>query len=378
MTTPPAGRIALVTRAPDRPAAAAAGDLRGLRDRGWDAELVASAASRRRGARIGAGRALARAAVRDPRATWRSFGGATDGTSAWTRREAVGRLVALRPRVVHFDSARLAAGWLPVAGALDRPVVVGVTADDLYASGSAPFDGCAEVWTHAAAVHLPDPALERRALERGCPANLPRAIVPLALDPGRFTPGPEPTAPAREGALRVVSAGALDWKQGLEHAIHAVRLLRDAGIECEYTIVGDGEHLPALTFARHQLGVADAVEFAGPLPAEALGERLRSADVYLSAAVVDGVTHATLQALACGTPTVMSDPGPLGDDAVDERAAVVVPRRDPGALADGLATLARDAGRRRDMGRAARAWAVEHAAPERRFAALDTLLRRVV
>ena len=378
--TPAAPRIALVTDADADPESTAAGDQRALRERGWDAELITPARCRRRGARVGAGLALAGAARRDARTTWRALRGSAEPERAWCRRELTGRLVTLGPDVVHFDSARLADSWLGVADALGRPLVVGVTAEDLYGAGAAPFDGAADVWARVAAVHLPDPALERRALQRGCPPDVPRAVVPAPVDTELFAPGrtTTPTAARPDGVLRIVSAGRLGWMQGLEHAIHAVRLLRDTGVACEYTIIGDGDHLPALTFARHQLGVDDVVEFDGVLPARELRDRLAGADVFLAAAVVDGLALTTVQALACGTPVVMADAGPLGESAIDDRAAVVVPRRDPGALAEALAALARDDARRRDMGRAARDWAVEHSFEDRRVAALDALLRRAI
>jgi colanic acid/amylovoran biosynthesis glycosyltransferase len=364
-----ARRIALVSNE--------TGDLRGLQEAGWDARLVTSASCRRRGPRVGAGLALARAAARSPLAAWRSLQVPQDVTRVWCRRQLAGRLVAMRPQVILFDSGRSAAEWLAVTDALECAVVVGLTADDLYASGSEPFAGCEAVWSRAAAVHLPDRALERRALQRGLPPEVPRAVIPPAVEEMFFTRAEKPDVPP-PGKLRIVSADALEWMQGFEHAIHAVRLLRDAGVDSEYTIVGDGDYLAALTFARHQLGVVDQIDLPGSVSPRELRDRLGSADVFLGASVVDGLTRTALRALASGTPAVLSDPGPLGEAGIDGQAAFVVPRRNPEALAEKLATLAADADLRREMGRAARAWAVDHVSSDRRRAGLETLLRQVL
>jgi colanic acid/amylovoran biosynthesis glycosyltransferase len=353
------------------------GDLRGLREAGWDARLVTSESCRRRGPRVGAGLALARAATHSPRAAWRSLRVPRDVTRVWCRRQLAGRLVAMRPQVIHFDSGRSAAEWLAVTDALACAVVVGVTADDLYASGSEPFAGCEAVWARAAAVHLPDRALERRALQRGLPAEVPRAVIPPPVEETFFTRAEDPDE-RPTGKLRIVSADALGWMQGFEHAIHAVRLLRDASVDCEYTIIGDGDYLAALTFARHQLGVVDQVQFSGPEAPRELRDRLRSADVFLGASVVDGLPQAALRALACGTPAVLADPGPLGESELDGQAALIVPRRNPEALAEKLAALAADEDLRRGMGRAARAWAAEHASSTRRRDGLESLLRQAL
>jgi colanic acid/amylovoran biosynthesis glycosyltransferase len=352
-----------------------AGDLQGLHEAGWDARLLAPASCWARAPRVGAGVALARAATRRPAAAWRSLRVPRDVARVWCRRQLAGRLVAMRPQVVHFDSGRSAAEWLAVTDALACAIVVGLTADDLYASGSEPFAGWDAVCARAAAVHLPDRALEHRALERGLPPDLPRAVVPPPVGDTFFAPAQEESDQPPPGTLRIVSADDLEWMQGFEHAIHAVRLLRDAGVHTEYTIVGDGEYLAALTFARHQLGVVDEVRFSGPVAPHELRDRLRSADVFLGASVVDGLPQAALRALACGTPAVLSDPGPLGEPGLDGQAALIVPRRNPEALAEKLAALAGDEDLRRRMGRAARAWAVEHASSTHRRAGLERLLR---
>ncbi len=367
--TATAGRIALVTDGDGEARSTARDDLRGLRDRGWDARLITPADCARRAPRLSAALALARAGARRRGAARRSLG----AMRTWCGRELAGRVIAFGPRLVHFDSGRVAADWRAVTDGLGRPVVVAVTAQDLYAAGSEPFPGADAVWARAAAFHFDDEALELRALQRGLPERIPRAVIAPSVDTDFFSP-PEDRPPA-SGTLRIVSSGALDWKQGLEHAIHALRLLRDAGVTAEYTILGEGEHLAALTFARHQLGVEDEVEFAGAVAADELRRQLRRADVFVSAAVVDGVPRPALQALACGTPAVISDPSLRGDAEIDARAALVVPRRDPEALADALASLAGDEGRRRDMGRAARAWAVDHVPRAQRLAGLDRLFR---
>jgi colanic acid/amylovoran biosynthesis glycosyltransferase len=297
-------------------------------------------------------------------------------TGTWCRRQLAGHLLALRPQLVHFDSGREAANWLTVTDELNCAMVVGLTAEDLYGSGPEPVDRCDEVWTRAAAVHFSDRAVEQRALQRGCPADLPRAVIPPFVDPAFFAVAEAPDGDARPpGTLRILSADALEWPQGFEHAIHAIRLLRDAGVDSEYTIIGDGEYLPALTFARHQLGVGDRVHISESVSPNAFRDCLRSADVFLSASVVDGLPWTMLQALSSGTPVVMSDPGSLGDGAI-EQGAFIVPRRDPKSLADRLATLAGDERLRQNMGRAAREWAAEHVTPAQRLSGLDRLFRR--
>ena len=183
--------------------------------------------------------------------------------------------------------------------------------------------------------------------------------------------GAEPAATAGSqcnGALRLLSLDTMTWTQGLEHSIQAISLLPD----CSYTIAGDGEHLPALAFARHQLGVTERVTLASPGDPS---ELLRWADVLVSAQVIDGLNLSVALALAAGVPVVMTNPGELGDDALPGNVVPMVARRDLHALADVLSELAGDpaAGH---MSEAGRRLAAERFDPERELDQLAALYAR--
>jgi len=133
--------------------------------------------------------------------------------------------------------------------------------------------------------------------------------------------------------LRLLSVGDLTWRHGYEHGLHAVHLLLDRGFACEYRVVGGGPHLPALRFARHQLRLEEHVEL---VEAGAGAYDLRRADAYVHPAVADVPLDRLDEALAAGLAAVSTAGEP-------SRRLVLVPRRDPWALADALAALARPA-----------------------------------
>jgi glycosyltransferase involved in cell wall biosynthesis len=135
---------------------------------------------------------------------------------------------------------------------------------------------------------------------------------------------------------RALSFGPLVWESGLEYAIHAVALARARGAVCRLRIVGAGEHLHAVAFARHQLDVVDLVELVAPENASPLAHELRAADVLVDAAVADTPSNAALEtARELGVPFVATRRPGLGDDG-----GLIVERRDPAAIADALARLA--------------------------------------
>jgi colanic acid/amylovoran biosynthesis glycosyltransferase len=202
------------------------------------------------------------------------------------------------------------------------------------------------VWRRGALLLFSHERALQRALERGCPEDRAEILEPPVPDLGG-----EPRQSRNGAPLRIVSAGPLLWEQGYEHSIHAVRLLLDRGVDCEYRIVGEGDHVEAVAFARHQLGLHDHVELVSPNSGERLARELGSADVFLDPAVVDSVRAGALAAAqARGIPYVATG----GGRELPEGGGISVPRRDPRALADALATLAGDRDLRLRMGREGR------------------------
>jgi peptidoglycan/xylan/chitin deacetylase (PgdA/CDA1 family)/glycosyltransferase involved in cell wall biosynthesis len=137
-------------------------------------------------------------------------------------------------------------------------------------------------------------------------------------------------------ALHVLAVGPLVWQQGFEHLLHAIRLLADDGVRCECRIVGDGDHEDAVSFARHQLELGDAVELYPPSGRDWFLDHLEWADVVVNPAVVPTSPPWLLDAHAAGRAVVLTE-GTAGA----EEPALVVPRRDAAALAEALARLAR-------------------------------------
>jgi glycosyltransferase involved in cell wall biosynthesis len=69
-----------------------------------------------------------------------------------------------------------------------------------------------------------------------------------------------PPASAQRGHLRLLGVGPLEWTQGFDDALHAVSIVRGAGIDCRLRIFGQGPYLGPLWFIRHQLDLEEYVE----------------------------------------------------------------------------------------------------------------------
>lgn len=117
------------------------------------------------------------------------------------------------------------------------------------------------------------------------------------------------------GRPSLISVGRLTAQKGFDLLLPAVARLRARHPALHLTIFGDGPDREALIAQAAALGISDATTFAGftpePLPF------VRAADLFVLASRYEGFPNAALEALACGTPIVLTDcPGANSDIVV--------------------------------------------------------------
>lgn len=83
-------------------------------------------------------------------------------------------------------------------------------------------------------------------------------------------------------------------------------------------------------------------------------------------------------AYARGKPVVATDVGALSDCVLNGETGLLVPPRDPTALAHAIVTLLKDAPRRKAMGAAAKRYLEQTASPEAVASATETVYRRAI
>jgi colanic acid/amylovoran biosynthesis glycosyltransferase len=245
-------------------------------------------------------------------------------------------LAQLEPQLVHYPTTRSVLEWADVDRRLDRTrLVAGFSGHDLDGQ---PFE---RLWSTAEGFHFESETLAEFARRAGM-AQATASVVPPLADAELLARPLKDEAGRSE--LRMLSVGPLSWTQGFDHAVAAVRLLRERRLACHYRIVGSGEYEDAVSFARYQLGVEENVELVRPTGRRGLREQLDWADVLVVAAVVPTSPTIVLDAQAAGLAVVTTEAPPTGADG-----AIVVPRRDPSALADALARIATDGELRRRL-----------------------------
>ncbi len=154
---------------------------------------------------------------------------------------------------------------------------------------------------------------------------------------------------------RLLAVGRLAKRKGFDYLVRAAQVLRDRGIDVIVEFVGDGEERPALQALAAQLGVADRVEFLGWQPFAGVREAMNRATILVhpSDGLGDGLPNVVREAMALGAPVVASDVAGI-PDALRDGCGVLVPPKDPVALALALEQLLHDPAERRAIALRAR------------------------
>lgn len=123
-------------------------------------------------------------------------------------------------------------------------------------------------------------------------------VIGNPVDVDRFRPAPGPRPPSG----RVVSVGRLEADKRPLVLVEAFARARARLPHLTLELIGDGPARDAVRSRVDQLGVADAVSFAGHLEATEVARRVGSADVFATATQVETFGVAIAEAIAAGTP----------------------------------------------------------------------------
>jgi glycogen(starch) synthase len=135
-----------------------------------------------------------------------------------------------------------------------------------------------------------------------------------------------------DGSAVIVYSGRLVPEKRLDVLLKAfARMRRD--VPAVAVLCGTGPLEPDLRQLAGDLGIEDVVVFAGFV--RDVRAVMRRADVYVSVSAVEGSPNAVQEAMACGTPVVLSDIR-AHRELADARAACLVDGDDVAAVADGL------------------------------------------
>lgn len=167
--------------------------------------------------------------------------------------------------------------------------------------------------------------------------GMPAEVVPNIVDLSRFRPAERPPE-----LPQLLVARNLEPLYDNTTALEAFALVRARHPAARLVIAGTGPEADALKARAQALGVADAVRFAGRVDRGEMAELLRTSSVALNPSLVDNMPNSLLEALASGVPVVSTRVGGVPFLVEHGRTAMLVPPRDPAAMAAAVTALLDD------------------------------------
>ena len=186
-----------------------------------------------------------------------------------------------------------------------------------------------------------------------------RELVDVPIEVIPYTASlPAPTDRRPRGASFVVLfVGRLVERKGVAYLVDAVGLL-SAELDVRLVIVGEGPERARIEEQVRRKGLVGRVETRGQISEEALQQAYAAADSFVLPSIVDGrgdtdgLGVVLLEAMNYRVPVVASAVGGITDIVADGETGLLVPPKDPAALAAALRRLAGDAGLAARLGEA--------------------------
>ena len=155
-----------------------------------------------------------------------------------------------------------------------------------------------------------------------------------------------------DGAVVAMTVANLRREKDYPNLLHAVHLALARETRLVVLAVGQGPLADEVRDLHRELGLGERVRLLGYR--SDVRDLLAAADLFVLGSAFEGLPVSIMEAMAAGLPVAATAVGGVPEAVVDGETGILVPPRDPDALADAMARLATDPGLRSRMGATAR------------------------
>ena len=183
------------------------------------------------------------------------------------------------------------------------------------------------------------------------------SVISYGIDVGRFAAPNTNLAALRqslqlsEKAPIILTVCRINIPRDFDSLLKAFANLSNAFDTARLLIVGDGPQRPQVEAMITELGLDERVQITGYR--DDIPDLMALADIYtLTSYGWEGYPISTMEAQAAGVPVVVTDAGGSAEAVLHQQTGLVVPKRQPAALAAALQRLLADAELRQKLGHA--------------------------
>src|SRR5580704_5140089 len=178
-------------------------------------------------------------------------------------------------------------------------------------------------------------------------------VVPVGVDPKVFVPRPAVT---RVPGRIMTTASADVPMKGLAHLLEAVAKVRTERDDAHLVVIVRPKPKSRIPALLERLGLGGAVDFVSGVTTDRIVELYAEAEVACVPSLYEGFSLPAVEAMACGVPVVGTTGGAVPEViGRDNETGLLVPPRDPSALATAILRALGDATVRARIGAAGRA-----------------------
>lgn len=193
---------------------------------------------------------------------------------------------------------------------------------------------------------------------------IPNGIAESRVSPSKSAADIRSELGLQSDNAAILATGRLAPQKGFEYLIQAAAILCTRySRPFRILLAGEGPMRPLLQAQARKLGVADRVVFLGFR--SDVGDLLAAADLVVLPSLREGLSIALLEAMAAGKAIVTTTIGSNREVVQHGATALLVPSKDPDALAEAITQLMQNAELRHRLGVAARERYREHYTEER-------------
>lgn len=140
----------------------------------------------------------------------------------------------------------------------------------------------------------------------------------------------------------IICVGRLSPEKGQAGLIQALVILRDRGVSCQLTLVGDGPDQDQIRALVNECGLIEQVHFAGRLDEASTLAQIAEADILALPSFMEGLPVVLMEAMALGIPVVATRVAGIPELVEDGVSGLLFDPADWAGLADAMSRLVQD------------------------------------
>jgi glycosyltransferase involved in cell wall biosynthesis len=188
-------------------------------------------------------------------------------------------------------------------------------------------------------------------------------VIPNGIDVERFNPEKNTSNirkefPLEEDDIVIGFIGRIVPAKGLKYLLNALPYLKEEFKSIKLLVVGEGSLVEELKEKAKKNNIFDNILFTGGR--RDIPEILASIDIFVMPSTAEGLPNSLLEAMAMGKPVVATEVGGIPELIKNGRTGLLVPPRNPEALATAIRDLISNDQLAAKMGQAARSFVLNN------------------